>query len=78
MSLPIGSRQTPPGLDGTWSVWSKSAETPGAYFMVPLDQTARDTGIKYAVVKAKQERTKARPTLTVIRTDPHHPTQENS
>lgn len=71
MSLPLGSLQTPPRLPGRWSVWSKSNETPGAYFLVPVDDTAKAFGVKYAVVKAVHTRTAAKPVITVIRTDPH-------
>jgi hypothetical protein len=71
MSLPIGSIQSPPQLPGRWTVWSKAADQPGAYFLIPLDDQAKGFGVSYAVVKATQRRDAARPTLSVIRTDPH-------
>ena len=70
MSLPLGSLQTPPRLPGRWSVWAKSGETPGAYFLVPVDDQAKAFGVKYAVIKATQKRSAAHPVITVIRTDP--------
>lgn len=69
--LTIGTRVTPPQLTGTWSVWSKAAETPGAYFVVPADDQARATGVKYAVVKAMQRADQGRTQVTTLRTDPH-------
>jgi len=68
MTLPNGSIQTPPDLPGKWSVWSKAADAPGAYFLVPLDDQARACGIQYAVVKAIQKRGKAHPELMLMRT----------
>jgi hypothetical protein len=68
--LSIGAALRVPDLAGRWSVWSKSDETPGAYFVVPLDDEARGLGVKYAVVRARTVRGAASPTLTVVRTDP--------
>jgi hypothetical protein len=67
-----------PGLSGHWSVWCSAADAPGAVFVVPADDQARATGIKYAVVKAIQKSTEATPTLTLIRTDPALPTIEGA
>jgi hypothetical protein len=58
------------GLPGTWSVWSQAADSPGAYFLVPVDDDARTVGIKYAVIRAVMGRTANRPALSLIRTDP--------
>jgi hypothetical protein len=71
--LPLGSRQTPPCLDGVWVVWSKADDAPGAYFITPVDETARAVGVKYAVIRAIQSRNESRPRLSLIRTDPARP-----
>lgn len=42
---------TQPGLPGRWSIWSKAAGSPGSHFVVPADETAREVGVKYAVVR---------------------------
>lgn len=69
--LTVGARIDVPELPGTWSVWSKASETPGAYFVAPADDTARALGVKYAVVKVTTRHDKPRPEITTIRTDPH-------
>lgn len=61
------------GLPGTWSVWSKAADAPGAYFLTPASDPARATGLKYVVVKAVMGRSAAEPALSIVRTDPHKP-----
>lgn len=75
--LPLGGRidgdRIEPPLPGRWSVWSQAGETPGGYFVTPLDDDARSVDIKYAVIRAKQLRTEPKPELTLIRTDPHKP-----
>ena len=67
---PPGAVMDLPDLPGRWSSWSPAAEGPGAFFAVPADDEARATGVKYAVIRAIQKATDARPTLTLIRTDP--------
>lgn len=59
-----------PELPGSWSVWSPAPDQPGAVFVVPVDDEARATGIKYAVAKSIQKSAEARPTVSLIRTDP--------
>lgn len=54
---------TQPGLPGRWSVWSGAAGAPGSHFMVPADDEARATGIKFATVRITEspgERPKVR------------------
>lgn len=60
----------PADLPGKWQVWSQTGDSPGAHAFVPADETARATGIKYAIIRAKFTRGAARPLLTLIRTDP--------
>lgn len=58
------------GLPGRWTVWSKAADAPGAYFVVPADDEAHDLGLKVAVIKAVMGRSASQPALQLIRTDP--------
>jgi hypothetical protein len=69
-TLTIGGTIRVPDLDGRWSVWSQSDETPGVFFVVPQDEAARSLGVKYAVIRAVMHRGSAEPTLTLVRTDP--------
>lgn len=71
-TLQVGSaiRVTSLGLPGRWSVWSRTDEILAGYFLTPLDDAARATGIKYAVVQAVMGRAAAEPKLTLVRTDP--------
>lgn len=69
-SPPPGTPMKIPELPGRWQVWSKAADQPGAVFAVPADDTARASGIKYAVVKSIQKATEGLPTVSLIRTDP--------
>lgn len=69
-ALRTGSILTPPDLDGKWSVWSQADDAPGAYFLIPADEEALRTGIKFAVVKATMRRESHSPHLALIRTDP--------
>lgn len=71
--LRAGQSIRPPSLEGTWSAWSGSADAPGAYFLVPVDDTARSLGITYAVIKAIQRRDATHPEFELIRTSPHRP-----
>lgn len=66
----IGARVHIPELDGTWSIWSKAAEAPGAHFAIPTDDQARATGVKYAVIKTVFDKQKAKHVTQLIRTDP--------
>lgn len=68
--LTTGSVLKIPALPGSWSVWSGAAEAPGGHFVVPADEAASATGIKYAVVRVIELRTEIRPTVALIRTDP--------
>lgn len=69
-ALRIGGAVSVPELPGRWSVWSQAADSPGAHFIVPLDDQARGLGVKYAVVRAKQAAGEATPQLSLVRTDP--------
>lgn len=52
-----GGRETvQPGLPGRWSVWSQAAVSPGAHFVVPIDDQARETGIKFATIRVTSPR----------------------
>lgn len=72
-TLRTGQTIRHPPLVGTWAVWSRSGDAPGAYFVVPADKAAEGQGIKFAVIKATQRRESAIPELQLIRTDPHRP-----
>lgn len=61
-ALTIGASITIPELPGKWSVWSKSDECPGAYFIVP-----KEGGSGYAVIRATQTRQNPNPIITLIR-----------
>lgn len=69
-ALTVGTVLEIPELPGRWSVWSPSADAPGAVFAVAADDTARALGVKYAVVTAIQKTTEAKPTISLLRTDP--------
>lgn len=71
--LKAGAQVEVPELPGKWSVWSQAADAPGAYFVVPLTPPAHDMGLKYAVIRAIQKQTEPRPTIHLLRTDPHRP-----
>lgn len=69
--MKAGAVITIPDLPGRWTVWSKSDETPGTHFAVPLDDAARQGGAaKYAVVKITNPKTQTTPLIRLIRTDP--------
>lgn len=72
-ALRAGAQVEVPELPGKWSVWSQAADAPGAYFVVPLTPPARDVGLKYAVIRVIQKHAEPRPTIRLIRTDPHRP-----
>lgn len=46
-----GKETIQPGLPGRWSVWSQADAGPGAHFLIPLDDTAKATGVRYATVR---------------------------
>lgn len=58
------------GLAGSWSVWSKAGECPGGVFVVPADDTARNSGLKYVVIRAVMKQTAIEPALSLVRADP--------
>lgn len=60
---------TQPGLPGRWSIWSKAAGAPGSHFVVPCDEEARTTGIKFATVRISEKKGE-RPTVRLDATDP--------
>jgi hypothetical protein len=63
-----------PGLRGRWSVWSQAADGPATFFLIPLDDEARATGIKYAVVRALRMASElSGPVIELVRTDPTRP-----
>ena len=70
-ALPVGSTSRIPNVDGRWSVWSQSNESPGAHFLIPLDEDAKAVGAKYIVVRAVVKKGASEPLLTVIRSDPY-------
>lgn len=72
-ALTIGATVHLPELAGRWSVWSQAAETPGGFFIVPMDDEAKAVGAKFAVIRAKNTRTEVKPQLSLLRTDPHIP-----
>lgn len=72
MSLPAGAVVKVEGLPGQWSVWSKAADAPGAYFVVANNEEARAVGIKYAVVRLINGRDLL-PVIELLRTDPAKP-----
>lgn len=61
-----GSTLIVPELPGSWSVWSKSDECPGAHFVVPCSPESRETGIKYATIKVTRPRGAARDVVTLL------------
>lgn len=50
-SRAAGREVSQPGLPGRWSVWSQADQGPGAHFVVPVDDAARSTGVKFATVR---------------------------
>lgn len=68
--MKTGAVTAVPGLPGRWSVWSKADEGPGAHFFVPVDDAARATGVKYAVVRVQKRAGEVKDVLTLLRTDP--------
>lgn len=68
-SRAAGRETVQPGLPGRWSIWSQSADSPGAHFVVPIDESARETGIKFATVRIKQPRGETA-TVQLLATDP--------
>lgn len=72
-ALTVGTVLELPDLPGRWSVWSPSADAPGAVFVTPTNDEARATGVKYAVVKAINKASQAKPEMTLLRTDPALP-----
>lgn len=77
-ALAIGSKiRELPQLEGSWSVWSQAAEGPGCYFVVPVDDAAQATGIKYAVIRAIRTATSLKgPAIELVRTDPVNPAKQ--
>lgn len=69
-NLPLGALVDVPELDGRWSVWSPSDDRPGAVFVVPANDEARATGIKFAVITALKKASEAHLQITLLRTDP--------
>ena len=69
MPFPVGHLVVLPDLPGRWQVWSRSDDTPGAYFFVPFDEDAHEAGIKFVVGKAIERRTDPRPVITVLRVE---------
>lgn len=67
-----GAKALQPGLPGRWSVWSGSADCPGAHFVVPADDTARATGIKHAVVRITEPKGQSHPEVTLRSTEPQN------
>lgn len=65
--FPAGHLTVLPDLPGRWQVWSRSAESPGAYFFVPYDGEAREQGVKYVVGRAIERRGHPHPEITVLR-----------
>lgn len=65
----FGAERVQPGLPDHWSIWSKTDRCPGAHFAVPVDDDARATGVKYAVIRIvapKDETTR----ITLLDTEP--------
>lgn len=50
-SRAAGRELVQPGLPGRWSIWSQAGDGPGAHFVVPADEAARATGVKFATVR---------------------------
>lgn len=65
--FPAGHVVSLPDMVGRWQVWSQSMEAPGAYFFVPFDDEAHESGIKFVVGKAIQKRMSPFPEITVLR-----------
>lgn len=65
-----GEPITHPGLPGRWTVWSQTDDCPGAHAVTPADDTARKTGVSYAVVRATRVRGASTPLVQLIRTEP--------
>lgn len=53
-SRAAGREVVQPGLPGRWSVWSAADAGPGAHFVVPADDAARATGVKFATVRINE------------------------
>jgi hypothetical protein len=67
-----GTPAVQPGLPGRWTVWSGHDDCPGAHAVVPSDDEARATGIKWAVVRITQAKTASVPFVQLRRTEPAH------
>lgn len=68
-ALEPGSTLAVPELAGRWTVWSQSDECPGGRFLVPADNVARATNVKYAVVKVTHPKACADPTVQLVRVE---------
>lgn len=67
--FPLGHVVQLPDMPGKWQVWSRSGDSPGAYFFIPYDDEAKEQGLKYVVAKAIDSRREPRPVITVLRTE---------
>lgn len=54
VSRAAGREVTQPGLPGRWSMWSPADAGPGAWLAVPLDDEARESGVKWATVRVTE------------------------
>lgn len=68
-SRAAGREVVQPGLPGRWSVWSQSSDGPGAHFVVPSDEVARETGVKFATVRITEPKSETARIL-LMSTDP--------
>lgn len=61
-ALKAGGVVTVPGVPGEWSVWSQSAHSPGAYFVI--DKTGVYDG--YLIIRAKRVSGRPFPEITLL------------
>lgn len=64
-----GKETIQPGLPGRWSVWSQADAGPGAHFLIPLDDTAKATGVRYATVRIVEPQGEL-PRISLLATQP--------
>lgn len=66
----FGAPAVQPGLPGRWAVWSLHDDCPGAHTVVPSDEAARATGIRWAVVRIVQGKSAPDPSVSLRFTEP--------
>lgn len=59
-----------PGLPGRWSIWSLAAGAPGSHFVVPCNDEARATGVKFATVRITEGKVGLKARIQLDATEP--------